>query len=70
MKIRIALVLSLVSGASAGFATNGFSLAEAAGSQQCYYTVGVDRPTDCTTCTGSCSNGACCGIIRTAPSAE
>lgn len=64
MKARIAFVLSLAIGATAGFATNGYSLAEAGGTQQCYYTVGVDKPTDCTTCSGSCSNGVCCGIVR------
>jgi hypothetical protein len=68
MKARILFLLALVVGTSAGFATRGYSFealdAEASGTQQCYYTVGVDRPTDCTTCSGTCSNGVCCGIVR------
>ena len=62
MRSRILFLLALVLGASAGFTTTGYSDEQAR--QQCYYTVGVDRPTDCTTCANTCANGACCGIIR------
>lgn len=63
MKARILFALALAIGATVGFARDGYSVA-AAGSQQCYYTVGVDKETDCTTCSGSCQNGVCCGIVR------
>ncbi len=64
MKFRHTLLFgsAIALGALVGTTSNGISNLSA--SQQCYYTVGVDPPTACTTCSNSCLGAGykCCTI--------
>jgi hypothetical protein len=64
MKLRHTLLFGLAIALGALFGTASTGISNSSASQQCYYTVGVDPPTACTTCTGICLGAGykCCTI--------